>query len=157
VNSERHMSTRRSRARNIAQGACAMALFCTAAGVSAQAIYKEIDAAGRVAYSDQPATTPSWHLATVPALDVRNALAGNSAISSRLAATVDADEAARRLGQALLERKLGTERLPGEQAHGADAPAANQRYRMRQEDLQHEVGQALQRATRTARSLRTSP
>ena len=134
-----------------------MALLCIAAGVSAQAIHKEIDAAGRVTYTDQPDTTPTWHLATVPAVDVANALAGNSAISSRFVAIIDADEAARRLGQALLDRKLGAERLPGEQAHGADASAANQRYGLRQEGLRLEVERAMQRATLTARSLRTSP
>jgi hypothetical protein len=134
-----------------------MALLCAAAGASAQAIYKEIDAAGRVTYTDQPDTTPSWHLATVPAQDVANALAARTAISSRLAAMIDANEAARRLGQALAERRLGAERLPGEQIHGADADAANQRYRLRQEDLRREVAHALHRASETSRSLRASP
>ena len=147
----------RSRLRNIARSVCAVALLCAAAGVSAQAIHKAIDAEGRVTYSDQPDMTPTWHLATVPALDVANALARNAVISSRFAATVDADEAARRLGQALLDRKLGTERLSGEQAHGADASAANQRYRLRQEGLQHEVERALHRASVTSRSLRERP
>jgi hypothetical protein len=134
-----------------------MALLCIAAGASAQAIHKEIDAAGRVTYTDQPDTTPTWHLATIPAVDVANALAGNSAISSRFAAIIDVDEAARRLRQALLGRSLGAERLPGERAHGADAAAANHRYRARQEGLQLEVERAMQRATLTARSLRASP
>jgi hypothetical protein len=134
-----------------------MALLCTAAGVSAQAIHKTIDAAGRVTYTDQPDPSPSGHRATIPAVDVASALAGNSAISSRFAAIIDVDEAARRLGQALLERSLGAERLPGEQVGGAGAAAANQRYRLRQEDLQREVELALQRASRTARALRASP
>jgi hypothetical protein len=151
------MGSCRNRLRNIARSVCAVALLCGAAGVSAQAIHKAIDAEGRVTYSDQPDTTPTWHLATVPALDVANALARNAPISSRLAATVDADEAARRLGQALLDRKLGTERLPGERVHGADATAANQRYRLRQQDLQREVEQALHRADVTSRSLRERP
>ena len=147
----------RSRLRDIARNVCAVALVCGAASVSAQAIHKGIDAAGRVTYSDQPDTTPSRHFSTVPALDVANALARNASISSRFAAIIDVDEAARRLGQALLERSLGAERLPGEQVHGADAAAANQRYRTRQEDLQREVELAVQRATRTARVLRASP
>jgi hypothetical protein len=144
-------------ARNIARAICAATLLCAAAGWSAQTIHKEIDAAGRVTYTDQPEASPSGHLATIPALDVANALARNAAISSRLAATVDADEAARRLGQALLDRKLGAERLPGERVHGADAVAANQRYQVRQEDLQREVEQALLRASLTSRSLRERP
>jgi hypothetical protein len=151
------MSPRRRPVRNIARTACALALLYAGASVAAQAIYKEIDSAGHVTYSDQPDTTPSWHQATVPAVDVKNALAGNSAISSRRAAIVDADEAARRLSQALEERRLGAERLPGERAHGADAAAANLRYRARQEDLDREVGLAMQRVSLTARSLRTSP
>jgi hypothetical protein len=151
------MSFRRRGVRNIARSLCAATLVCAAAGLSAQTIHKAIDAEGRVSYSDQPDTTPTLHLATVPALDVANALARNAPISSRLAATVDADEAARRLGQALLDRKLGAARLPGERVDGADAVAANQRYRVRQEDLQREVEQALHRASLTSRSLRERP
>jgi hypothetical protein len=151
------MNIRRRPVISIARGACVAALLCAAAGTSAQAIYKGIDSAGNVTYSDQPDTIPTWHLATVPAQDVKNALAGNHAISSRRAATIDADEATRRLGQALQERKQGAERLPGERADVADPTGANHRYRTRQEDLQREVEQAVQRATRTARLLRESP
>jgi hypothetical protein len=157
VKGERCMNSCRSLLRKFARSVFALALLAGAAGVAAQGIHKEIDAAGRVTYSDQPDTTPTWHLATVPALDVANALARNAAISSRFAATVDADEAARRLGQALLDRQLGAERLPGERVHGADASAANQRYRVRQQDLQREVEQALRRAGVTSRSLRERP
>jgi hypothetical protein len=151
------MDSCRSLFRNIARSVCAVALLCGTASVSAQAIHKEIDAAGRVTYTDQPDTTPTWHLATVPALDVASALARNAAISSRFAAIIDVDEAARRLRQALLERSLGAERLPGERAHGADAAAANLRYRLRQEDLHREVELAMQRANLTARLLRAAP
>ena len=136
---------------------CVMVLLLASAGSSAQMVHKEIDATGRVTYTDQPATTPSWHFATVPALDVADALAGNFAIASRLAALVDADEAARRLRQTLLERKLGVDRLPGELARGAGASAANQRYRLRQQGLQLQVEQALQRARQTSKSLRDYP
>ncbi len=127
---------------NIAWRICAAAFFCAAAGVSAQTIYKQIDAAGRILYTDRPDMAPSPRSATVSALDVANALASNTAISSRPAAIIDANEAARRIGQAELERKLGTERLPGEQANGADTYEVNRRYWRRQEDLRRVVEQA---------------
>jgi hypothetical protein len=151
------MDSCRSLFRNIARSVCTVALLYGTASISAQAIHKEIDAAGRVTYTDQPDTTPTWHLATIPALDVASALSRNAAISSRFAAIIDVDEAARRLRQALLERSLGAERLPSERTHGTDAAAANLRYRLRQDDLHREVELAMQRATLTARSLRASP
>jgi hypothetical protein len=146
------MNAPRRRARNIAWRICAAMVFFVASGVLAQTVHKQIDAAGHITYSDRPDTTPLPP--TVPALDVANALASNSAISSRRAATIDAHEAARRLGQAELERKQGAERLPGEQAHGTDASVANHRYRQRQEELRRAVVQAQRRSDATDRSLR---
>jgi hypothetical protein len=136
---------------------CAAALLCAAAGAPAQTIYKQVDAAGHVTYTDRPDTTPSPRPATVPALDVANALASNTAMSSRHAATIDANEAARRLRQAQLEREQGAERLPGEQAHDTDASVVNQRYWQRQEELRRVVVQAQRRLDETGRSLRAHP
>lgn len=147
------MNSRRRRVRNIAWRICAAAFLCAAAGVSAQTVYKQIDAAGRITFTDRPDTIPSPTTATVPALDVANALASNSAISSPRAATIDANEAARRLGQAQLERKQGAQRLPGEQAHGSDASVVNDRYWRRQEQLQRAVEQAQRRSSETGWSL----
>jgi hypothetical protein len=90
-------------------------------------------------------------------LDVANALASNTAMSSRHAATIDANEAARRLRQAQLEREQGAERLPGEQAYGTDASVVNQRYWQRQEELRRVVVQAQRRLDETGRSLRAHP
>ncbi len=140
--------------RNIVWRICTAVLFCAAAGVSAQTIYKQVDAAGHTTYTDRPDTTPSPRSATVPALDVTNALATNSAMSSRGAAIIDANEAARRLRQAQLEREQGEERLPGEQAHGADASVVNHRYWQRQEELRRVVAQAQRRSSDADRSLR---
>jgi len=89
-----------------------------------------------------------------PALDVANALASNSAISSRQAAVTDANEAARRLRQAQLEREQGAERLPGEQAHATDASGVNPPYWRRQEELRRGVELAQRRSSETGRSLR---
>ena len=143
--------TLRRRIREMVRRICATVFLCIAAGVPAQTIHKQIDAAGRITYSDQPETTPS--LPTVPGLEVANALASNSAMSSRRAATIDANEAKRRLEQVELERNQGADRLVGEQAHGADANAANQRYRQRQDDLRRAVEHAQRRSDKTGRAL----
>ena len=126
-------------------------------GASAQTVYKQVDAAGHTTYTDQPDTTASPRTATDPALGVASALAGNTAISSRHAAMIDANEAARRLEQAQLQREHGTQRLAGEQAHGIDAGLANHRYRRRQDELQRVVEQAQRRSSETGRVLRSYP
>jgi len=117
----------RSHVRHTAQGICAAAFVCAAAGASAQ---------------------------TVSALDVASALAHGSVISSRSAAMVDASEAARRLGQARLEREQGAQALPGEQAQGTNAGVVNHRYWQRQEKLRRMVEQALRRSNETHPSKR---
>lgn len=138
---------------NIVWSLCAAAWLCAATGVPAQTIYKQVDAAGHTTYTDRPDTTLPPQAASIPALDVRTALASNSAMSSRGAALIDANEAARRLRQAQLERELGAERLPGEEAHGADASVANQRYRQRQDELRRRVELAQRRLSDAVRSL----
>jgi len=118
--------------RNIAQGICAAAFFCAATGASGQ---------------------------TVSALDVATALESNSAIASPSAAMVDAREAARRLGQARLEREQGVQALPREQARGTGIHAVNHRYWRRQEKMRRMVEQALHRLneTRPAQGVRRAP
>ncbi len=135
-----------------------MVLLCAASGVSAQAIYRQADAEGHITYTDRPDPAPSPQTATDPVLDVMNALASHSAISSLRIAMIDANEAARRLEQAELERKRGAEPLPGEQARGTDASVVNQqRYQRRQEELRRVVEQAQRRASETSRLVRASP
>lgn len=149
------MNSRHRRVRNIAWRICAAAaLLCAAAGVPAQTVHKQVDATGRITYSDRPDMTPSPPAATAPALDVATALASNSAMSSRGAAVIDAKEAARTLGQAQQERKQGAQRPPGEQPHAADAGVANQRHLKRQEKLRHLHEQAQRRSSEIVRSLR---
>jgi hypothetical protein len=125
-----------------------------AAGVSAQTIYKQVDAAGRITFTDRPDTTPTPGAATVPVSDVADALARNAAISSRRGAMIDANEATRRLEQAQAERKHGADRQPGGQPHGIDASMADDRYWRRQEQLQRAVEQAERRSSETGRALR---
>ena len=95
------MNIRRRRALNAARRfLCTAALTCAAAGASAQ---------------------------TVSAIDVSQALASNSVISSRHAIAIDANEAARRLEQAQLRREQGALPRPAERA-SADAGGVNYRY-----------------------------
>ena len=101
--------------------------------------------------------TPSPPTATVPALDVVNALASNAAMSSRGAAIINSNEAVRRLRQAEREREQGAERLPGEQAHGADVNEMNRRYWQRQDELRRAVEQAQRRSDKAHRALRALP
>ncbi len=115
--------------RAIASGACAAALLCAAAGVSAQSVFKHLDDEGRVTFSDQPPARP----ATLP----------------RRSGRVDVNEAARRLKQARLERSLGAQPGPGELNQGGGAPSVNQRYWRRQEKLRLVVEQALRRSQET--------
>jgi hypothetical protein len=143
--------------RGIGWKICAATMLCAAAGVSAQRIYKDADADGRITYADRPGTPSSSPTSTIPARDVAHALAGNVALSSRHSARVDTDEAARRLRQALDERSQGAGRLASELADGSHAAEANLRYRARQESLQREVEQAVRRAGQAGRALRAQP
>ena len=148
------MNSHSRQVRNIVGRICAAVFLCAAAGVSAQTVYKQADAAGHITYTDRPDTAPSPPTAKVPALDVANALASASAMSSRGAAIINSNEAARRLRQAEREREQGAERLPGEQAHGADANVMNRRYWQRQDELRRAVEQAQRRSDETGRVLR---
>jgi hypothetical protein len=130
---------------------CAALFLCAAADVSAQDVYKHVDAAGRTIYADQPGAMPPQRTATISALDVSSALAGNTAISSRTAATIDGNEAARRLEKAQLERTQGAEPLPGEQDRSAGASVVKHRYWQRQEKLRRVVEQAQRRSHRVQR------
>ena len=132
------MNSCRRGVRKIVCGICAAALLCAAAGVSAQTVHKQVDAAGRITYSDQ-SDTP------------RKARPTYSAMSARHAATVDANEAARRLAQARLQRAQGAQPLPRELARGADANVVNHSYWQRQEKLRTVVEQAQLRYNETRR------
>ena len=135
------MNSCRRRVRKIACRICAAALLSAAAGVSAQTVHKQVDPAGRITYSDQSDAAPS----------PRKARPAYSVMSARHAATVDANEAARRLAQARLKREQGAQPLPGELARGADADVVNHRYWQRQEKLRTVVEQAQLRYNETRR------
>jgi hypothetical protein len=135
------MNIRHRRVRSSVCLICAAALVCAAAGVSAQTVHKQVDAAGRITYSNQSDTAPS----------PRKARPTYSVMSARHAATIDANEAARRLAQAKLQREQGAQPLPSELARGTDANVVNHRYWQRQEKLRQVVEQAQLRYNETRR------
>jgi hypothetical protein len=135
---------------------CAVAMLCVPAGAGAQLVYKQFDAAGRITYSDRSDPALSSPPVMVAALDVVSALAGSTAMTSRAAAVIDANEAARRLTQAEREREQGAERLPDEQVRGADVIVMSQRYWRRQDELRRAVEQAWRRWAEANRKLGAS-
>ena len=143
------MNLRQLHLPKLASAICAAAFLCAVSPASAQAVYKEVDAAGRTTFADRLDALPSSRPGNVPASDVASALARNSAIYSRRAAMIDAREAARRLRQALLQRAQGAAVLPGEQPHGSTAGEVRHRYWRRQEQLMHTVEQAQRRSNET--------
>jgi hypothetical protein len=140
------------RTRILAWKICAAALLCVPASASAQLVYKQFDDAGRIAYSDRPDAASPTPTATIPALDVARALARSTAMSSRGAAIIDANEAARRLSQA--EHAQCPERLPDGQARSAGAIAAKDASC--QARLRRAIEQAQRRVDKTSRLLRAS-
>ena len=120
------MNSCRRRMRKIVCRICAAALLGAAAGVPAQTAHAQVDAPRN--------TQPIYSL-----------------MSAREAATVDANEAGRRLAQARLKREQGAQPLPGELARGADADVVNHRYWQRQEKLRTVVEQAQLRYNETRR------
>jgi hypothetical protein len=105
------------------------ALACVAAGASAQTVYKEVDDAGHIRFSDQPPARP--------------------ALAPRRAGRVEVNEAARRLKQAQLDRRLGAQPAPGEMSNAPGVRTANYRYWRRQEKLRLAVEQAQRRSRET--------
>jgi Domain of unknown function (DUF4124) len=120
-------------------GLFAAALVCAAASVPAQTVYRHVSLAGGVIYTDQ-AEPPQESVETAP--EAEKTPARRPYISARLAATVNASEAERRLAQAQQKRRLGVEPLPGERP-------LNIRYWRRQEKLRLQVEQAQHRLNAT--------
>lgn len=138
--------------RKIASGICAAALACAAAGASAQAVFKQVDLAGRITYTDQPESTASAQTAESAEPEVTKAPRRIANISPRrVTMVVDANEAARRLAWAQQQRKQGLQPLPGEQTRAEGTIALNYRYWRRQEKLRVLVEQAQRRLNETSR------
>lgn len=145
---------------------CAAAILCSSGGVSSQTIYKQIDATGRTTFSDRPAAVlgapsemfpgqerglgSSPRIASGTRSDVARALASNSGMSSIYAATIDFNEATRRLRQARNSRHEGIEPRAGEWADSTATSALNNRYQRRQQKLEREVVAAELRSHETS-------
>jgi predicted RNA-binding Zn ribbon-like protein len=138
---------------------CAAGILCSGGGALAQTIYKQVDTTGRAMFTDQPAagivvpydTFPGHEGGSaLPSRSANKALFSNSAMTSMNAATIDLNEATRRLLQARQNRQEGMEALPGEQAGSAGVSAMNKRYQRRQRKLEREVVAAELRSHETA-------
>lgn len=82
--------------------------------------------------------------------DVAQALFSNSAMTSMYAATIDFNEATRRLRQARQSRQEGMEPWLGEQTDSAGTSAMSKRYQRRQQRLEREVVAAKRRLQQTS-------
>ena len=74
-------------------------------------------------------------------------------MSSRRSASIDANEAGRRLAQAQLKRSGGADLLPGDWTHSSGEGVPNQRYWQRQDRLRVQVERAQQRSNETRLAL----
>lgn len=146
---------------------CAAVLLCSGGGAWAQAIYKQIDATGRTTFTDRPESArvvvsyeifPSEErgsvspprIATGTRSDVEQALFMHTAMRSTYAATVDLNEAARRLRQARQSLEDGIQPRPGERVDSAGTSAMDRRYQRRQQKLEREVVAAVRRSHETS-------
>jgi hypothetical protein len=135
---------------------CVAALLCSGGGAWAQTIYKQIDATGRMTFTDrrdsarigafyeifpseERGSVPPPRIATGTRSDVEKALFMHTAMRSTYAATVDLNEAARRLRQARQSLEEGLEPRPGERIDPAGTSAMDRRYQRRQQRLAREV------------------
>ena len=146
---------------------CAAAILCGGEAALAQTIYKQIDATGRTVFTDRPtadgtgvpyatfssqqrASLSPARVATGTRSDVAKALLSNSAMNSLYAATIDFNEATRRLRQARQSRQEGIEPGPGERADSAGTSAMDKRYQRRQQRFEREVVAAERRSHQTS-------
>ena len=139
--------------RSLVRAATAAAFLWIATGASAQlAVYRSVDPAGHVPYTDRTETAPlpteSSSESDAPAPAPKRQY-----VPTKRAIQVNANEAKRRLAQAELKRKLGEAPRAGEFTQVAGGIAVNHRYWQRQEKLRIEVDKAQRRVNVTQRPL----
>jgi hypothetical protein len=156
-----------SRKHHMVSKFCAAAILCSSGGVLAQTIYRQLDSSGVITFTDRPVVDgvvePHLKLSDQPGgsislpravngnrSDVADALARNAGMSSTYAATVDFNEAKRRLQQARESRREGLEPEPGELAGSSSSGAMHKRYQSRQQRLRREVVAAERRSLETS-------
>src|SRR5258706_13916460 len=108
--------------RNIASSFCALALLCAASSAPSQTtIYKQVDPAGKITFTDRPdPNLPAQPMAS-GALEAPRPPAAIALTVLRRSAAINANEAGRRLTQAQLMRSQGADVLPGERTLGSAA------------------------------------
>jgi hypothetical protein len=124
-----------------------------ATGTPAQTIYKQVDSAGKITFTDRPDPNLPAQSMTSPALDAPKPPARVVPMTSQRSAAINASEARRRLAQAQLMRSEGADLLPRERTDGSGTAMPNQRYWQRQEKLRVLVEQAQQRVNETRQPL----
>lgn len=145
--------TMKSRIDQLARKICTAAMLCAAAGASAQTIYRQVDGGGHVTFTDRTETTPLSQAAPAQGSDVATALARRGPMNSKDAATVDNDEAARRLARAQKNRGEGNGPRPGETADGAMVRKLNEYYLQDKKKQDREVAAAQKRSNQTSTGL----
>jgi hypothetical protein len=138
---------------SITSSLCGLALLCAAAGAQAQTIYKQVDSAGRVTFTDRPDSSLPSQSMTGAALEAPRGPASVALMTAQRSAAINANEAGRRLAQAQLMRSEGADMMPGDWTQSSSAGVPNQRYWQRQEKLRMVVERAQQRATETRQLL----
>ena len=131
---------------------CAATLACASSSASAQlAVYRQVDPAGHIVFTDQPDPSPATEEAAPEAEPTP--VPARPKVSSRRAALVNLNEAQRRLAQAQLKRKQGETPLARERVHGSGGETVGYAYWKRQEKLRIAVEQAQRRVNALQRPL----
>jgi hypothetical protein len=143
----------KTRMNHAAQAILAAVMLCIAAGASADAIHKEVDSEGRITFTDRTETAPLSPPAPARSSDVAIALANRAPMNSKDAATVDNNEAARRLARAKQNRSAGTAPQPGNAADGDLVKKLNQYYLQDKKKQEREVVAAQKRSDQTSTGL----
>ena len=144
------MKSSHPRSRHNVWRICAAAFLCAATSASAQTVHKQIDMDGHITFTDQAETTPLARKTKGPGLDVASALARNAPMTSMHAATVDYNEATRRLVRARQSRNEGRAFRLEEGADSAGIKTMNGRIQRGQQRLDSEVVAAQRRSNQTS-------
>lgn len=136
---------------------CTTALLCAAVGVSAQTIHKHTDADGHITFTDQPEDTPAPRARGAPDSDVVSALNSGSPMTSQSAASIDSNEAKRRLLRAQQSRRNALAPSSGVNSDVVDVTLMNQRYLRNQKSLDREVAAAQRRSNETSSTRNVAP
>jgi hypothetical protein len=128
----------------------AAVLALCAGSASAQSVLTKVSLDGHTTFSDRAEATSEGASEATPEADAPKPRK-RTYVPAALAASVNAHEAERRLGQAQQKRSRGMTPLPGESAKVPGGIVVNARYWNRQEKLRQEVEQAQRRLNHVQR------